>query len=220
MGGNEAGDGAAPLRVLVVDDHLLFAQAMQLALRPDPGIGQVDAVPSIAEAVAHLRAQEFDVVLLDYRLPDSAGVEGIRTVLGTAPGTPVVLVTAVDDEAVLLAAIEAGCAGFVLKSANLQEMRSAVHRAAQGEALISPRVLRRLLGRLDRTRRQRGDDLSEREREVLTLVVEGLSNADIAARLFLSVHTVRNHIQAILTKLGAHSKLEAAAIATREGLLL
>lgn len=208
-----------PLSVLVVDDHVLFAEAMQLALRPDPGIGPVDVVTSVAQAVAHLEKHRVDVVLLDYRLPDISGVEGIRAVLHAAPSTPVVLVTAVDDEAVLLAAIEAGCAGFVLKSATLQEMRAAVHAAAQGEALISPRVLRRLLDRLDLSHHRRGEDLSDREREVLALVVEGLTNADIAARLFLSVHTVRNHVQSVLSKLGAHSKLEAAAIATREGLL-
>lgn len=218
--GRETEDGALPITVLVVDDHVLFAEAMQLALQPDPRIGSVTAVNSITEAVAVLRVRRVDVVLLDYRLPDSSGVEGITAVLGAAPGTPVVLVTAVDDEAVLLAAIEAGCAGFVLKSANLQEMRDAVHRASQGESLISPRVLRRLLDRLDRTHHRRSDHLSERERDVLALAVEGLTNADIAARLFLSVHTVRNHMQSVLSKLGAHSKLEAAAIATREGLLL
>lgn len=217
--GPETGDDSEQLSVLVVDDHVLFAEAMQLALRPDPGIGPVEVVTSVAQAVAHLRRHRVDVVLLDYRLPDISGVEGIHAVLDVAPTTPVVLVTAVDDEAVLLSAVEAGCAGFVLKSASLHEMRAAVHGAAQGEALISPRVLRRLLDRLDRTQRRRGEDLSEREREVLVLIVEGLTNADIAMRLFLSVHTVRNHVQAVLTKLGAHSKLEAAAIATREGLL-
>lgn len=209
----------AGVRVLVVDDHLLFAQALQQALLPDEGVASVDLAASVADAVHHLGETPVDVVLLDYRLPDASGMEGIREVLRVAPTTPVVLVTAVEDEGVLLRAIEAGCTGFVLKSADLHEVREAVARAAAGEAAISPAVLRRLLARLRGREQRTGQDLSEREREVLALVVEGLPNAEIAQRLFLSVHTVRNHMQAILAKLGAHSKLEAAAIAVREGIL-
>jgi len=210
---------AASVRVLVVDDHLLFAHALQEALDVDPGIHVVAVAQTIERAVGLLSTGDVDVVLLDYRLPDTRGISGITSVLAAAPGATVVLVTAVEDEQVLLSAIEAGCAGFVTKTADISELRAAVHKAAAGEALIAPAVLRRLLARIARLQTQRGKNLTAREREVLSLLVEGLTNADIAERLFLSVYTVRNHVQSILVKLDAHSKLEVAAMAVRDGLL-
>jgi len=210
---------AASVRVLLVDDHLLFAHALQEALDVDPGIHVVAVAQTIERAVGLLSTEDVDVVLLDYRLPDTRGVSGITAVLEAESSATVVLVTAVEDEQVLLSAIEAGCAGFVTKTADISELREAVHKAAAGEALIAPAVLRRLLARIARSETQRGKNLTAREREVLSLLVEGLTNADIAEQLFVSVYTVRNHVQSILVKLDAHSKLEAAAIAVREGVL-
>ena len=131
----------------------------------------------------------------------------------------IVVLTATTADHVLVAAIEGGASGFVSKTRGLDEVTNAVRAAAAGESVISPELLARLLPRLHRRQPEARDKLTEREREVLELLAEGLSNAAIAERLVVSVHTVRNHVANLSTKLGAHSKLEALSIAVREGLL-
>ena len=119
----------------------------------------------------------------------------------------------------LISAIEAGCCGFLTKDGAADEVAKAVRLAAAGESLISPKQLARLLPKLNRNYQAPGSDLTEREHQVLVLLAEGLANAAIAKQLHLSVNTVRNYVQAILTKLGAHSKLEAVATGVREGII-
>jgi DNA-binding NarL/FixJ family response regulator len=131
----------------------------------------------------------------------------------------VVVLTASAADHVLMAAIEAGASGFLSKTRSIDEVAAAVRAAAAGESVISPELLARLLPRFQRNGANGGADLTEREREVLSLVAEGLSNGAIAERLVVSVHTVRNHIASLSAKLGAHSKLEALSIALRQGLL-
>ncbi|MBA2697104.1 MAG: response regulator transcription factor [Actinobacteria bacterium] len=160
------------------------------------------------------------MVLLDQRLPDGSVVEAIIELCRLAPRSRVVLLVASSDDAVLVAATQAGAAGFVATTSPVEELVAAVRAAAAGDVLISPVLLPRLLARLQApTVRGDGQQLTAREREVLELIAEGLSNAAIAARLVLSVNTVRNHVQNLLTKLGAHSKLEALSVAVRDGLL-
>lgn len=205
--------------VLVVDDHRLFAQALSGVLEQDPTIKVAAIAGTLAEALATLRTAPADVILLDYRLPDANGVDATAAIKQLAPLAAVVMVTAVEDERVLQAALEAGCAGFVTKTADLSDVQIAVQRAAAGEASIAPALLARLLGRLAKQRSGLGADLTSRENEVLRSIGAGMTNSEIAEQLFLSVNTVRNHVQSVLNKLGAHSKLEAAAIAVREGLI-
>jgi DNA-binding NarL/FixJ family response regulator len=206
-------------RVLVVDDHRLFAQALSAALEQEPGFTPVGIAENLGAALQAVRSTEVDVVLLDYRLPDAHGVEGVSRLVAAAPGVAVVMVTASEDERVLLAAVEAGCSGFVSKTADMAEIHTAVRKAAAGEATIAPSLLPRLLARLAHRGTGLGADLTGREREVLRAISNGRTNSEIARELYLSVNTVRNHVQSVLTKLGAHSKLEAAAIAVREGLV-
>ena len=213
------GESRPATRVVIIDDHLLFAQALAAVLDIEDDLRVVGIGASLAEGLDLLRNQEVEVVLLDYRLPDATGLDATTAIRTLAPLVSVVMVTAVEDERILLAAMEAGCAGFVTKTADLSEVRDAVKRAAQGEASIAPALLTRLLGRLAQRGTGLGSDLTRREREVLSAITAGLSNAEIAARFVLSVNTVRNHVQSVLAKLGAHSKLEAAAIAVREGLV-
>src|SRR5262249_14798065 len=123
------------------------------------------------------------------------------------------------SEGLLLAAVEAGAAGFVTKSGSIDEVTAAIRAAAAGEAVVAPAMLSRLLRRVVRNEHGIGADLTTREREILGLLAEGVSNAAIADRLPVSVYTVRNHVANLSTKLGAHSKLEALSIAVREGLL-
>lgn len=208
-----------PVSVLIIDDHRLFAQALAQALAEEPAIAIAGTAGSLAEGLAAVRGGPVDVVLLDHRLPDGTGLDGIAAIRQIAPHAAVVMVTATEDDRVLLRAVEAGCAGFITKSGDLDDLQQAVLRAAAGEATISPALLTRLLGRLSRGPSTVGTELTGREREVLACIVAGRSNADIAERLSLSVNTVRNHVQSVLTKVGAHSKLEAAAIAVREGLV-
>ncbi|MGN6609727.1 MAG: response regulator [Jatrophihabitans sp.] len=212
-------DAAVETRVLIVDDHKLFAQALSAALEQEPGIVTTGIAENLAAALDAVTRTPVDVVLLDYRLPDATGVEGVGRLVEAAPGIAVVMVTASEDERVLLAAVEAGCAGFVSKTADMADIHTAVRKAAAGEPTIAPSLLPRLLSRLAQRGTGLGSDLTSRERDVLRAISNGRTNSEIARELFLSVNTVRNHVQSVLTKLGAHSKLEAAAIAVREGLV-
>ena len=215
-----AGPGdARPIRVLVVDDHEVLTASLALVLDDQPGMTTVGVAGTLAKARALLATSAPDVVLLDHRLPDGDGVEAIPELRAIRPSIGVVVLTASAADHVLVAAIEAGAAGFVSKTRGLGEVTAAVRAAAAGESVISPEMLARLLPRLQRGGRSGGTDLTEREREVLGLLADGLSNAAIADRLTVSVHTVRNHVANLSAKLGAHSKLEALSIAVRDGLL-
>src|SRR5207245_1790878 len=138
---------------------------------------------------------------------------------GDDPGTKIGIITAEEEEARVLRAIDAGCSGFVNKSQNVNTLVAVLRAAEAGEALIPPAMLRRLLPRLSPTQRGVGHDLTPREHEVLALVAEGLPNREVAIRLGIELTTARNHVQNLLNKLGAHSKLEAVAIAYREGVI-
>ena len=207
------------MRVLIVDDHEVLSASLALVLDDQPGLKVDGSAGTLAQARLLLATTAPDVVLLDHRLPDGDGVSAIRELRTIRPSVEIVVLTASAADHVLVAAIEAGAAGFVSKTRSLQEVTSAVRAAAAGEAVISPEMLARLLPRLHRGGTAARGDLTEREREVLGLLADGLSNAAIASTLSVSVHTVRNHISNLSAKLGAHSKLEALSIAVRDGLL-
>jgi DNA-binding NarL/FixJ family response regulator len=205
--------------VLIVDDHEVLASSLAMVLEAEPDLKSVGVAGTLEKARGMVVSTAPDVILLDHRLPDGDGVAAIGELRRLRPSAHVVVLTASAADHVLVSAIEAGASGFVSKSRSLDELTSAVRAAATGEAVISPEMLARLLPRLQRSGRARHNDLTEREREVLGLLADGLSNAAIAERLFVSVHTVRNHIANLSAKLGAHSKLEALSIAVRDGLL-
>jgi two-component system response regulator DevR len=207
------------ITVLVADDHQMFAQSLARSLSEQPDISVVGTASTVEESVAAARLHVPDVVLMDYELPDGTGVDAAERIKEELPETKVVMVTSYTDEAVLVRAIEAGCSGYVTKHKVVEEVVDAVRAAHAGEALISPAMLARLLPRLRPTKRGVGSDLTSREVEVLRCLAEGLPNQTIAERLVISVHTVRHHVQNIITKLQAHSKLEAVATATREGII-
>jgi two-component system response regulator DevR len=207
------------VRVLIVDDHEILTEALSRALDLEPDLVVVGRGATIGEAAELIPSTAPDVLLLDHRLPDGDGVEAIPRLRALRPSMAVVVLTASAAEHVLVAALEAGVAGFLSKTRGLDEVTSAVRAAASGEAVISPEMLARLLPRLHRGRGAVQPALTEREREVLALVAEGRTNAAIADELTVSVHTVRNHVANLSGKLGATSKLEALAIAVRDGLL-
>jgi DNA-binding NarL/FixJ family response regulator len=207
------------LRVLIVDDHAVFADGLAALLSGEPGIIVAGIARGVAEAGTLAATTKPDVVLMDYELLDGTGIEATAAVLARRPAASVVMLTSFSDDAVLLAAIEAGCSGFVTKHRAGREVVDAVRAAAAGEALISPALLARLLPRLRREPIRAASKLTAREMEVLELLAEGFANQAIADRLSVSHNTVRNHVQNLLTKLHAHSRLEAVATAARQGLI-
>jgi DNA-binding NarL/FixJ family response regulator len=206
------------LRVLVVDDHDLVAQGMSMLLDAEDDITVVGRAGNVADAVAQAERFQPDVVLIDYRLPDGTGVSAAELIRDVVSDVELVLITAAVEPAAVQGALEAGFAGFVGKEASSGELITAVRAAGAGEVHFSSVVLDMVL----RARRKpvaRLPELSSREVEVLQLIAVGNSTSEVAGRLYLSQHTVRNHVRNILQKLGAHSKLEAVVIASRQGLV-
>jgi DNA-binding NarL/FixJ family response regulator len=213
------GEPGHPIRVLIVDDHDVLADSLAHVIEAEPDLESVGVAGTLAQAEAMIAETRPDVVLLDHSLPDGSGAEAIPRLRERHPAAQVVVLTASLADAVLVAAIENGATGFVVKTRSLGEVTSAVRAAAAGEAVIAPEVLATILPRLRPSGSAIREELTAREHEVLRLVAEGLTNAAIAAALSLSVHTVRNHISHLCAKLGAHSKLEALSVAMRQGML-
>jgi DNA-binding NarL/FixJ family response regulator len=206
-------------RVVVVDDHELFRHGLTSMLR-ERGVRVVAAAGSAEEALETLERLDPhpDVMLMDLGLPGMSGVEAIRRLETTHPHIPVVVLSVMAEEDDLMAAILAGASGYVLKSASIDEVVASLHAASEGSAVVAPELAGKLLGRIRRSRQASPDPasaLSEREREVLDLMSEGYNNAEIAARLYISQNTVKNHVAAILEKLGADNRVQAVVRAVR-----
>jgi len=206
-------------RVLLVDSEEMFAQSLRFALEAQGDLEVVETVDTLRRARAVMATVSPDVVVLESRLPDGAAIAAVPDLRRACPASKVVLLTSGPDASAAAEAVGAGCSGLVSRTGTLDELVAAVRGVAAGQVYVSPGVLAKLLPRLQRVTQRPGWDLTARELEILQLLGEGLSNAAIAARLVVSVHTVRNHVQNLLSKLGAHSKLEALVIALREGLL-
>jgi len=188
------------------------------ALTEEPDMEVVDTVENLASARRRLEEIEVDVILLDQRLPDGQGTHAAAELRALCPGAKVVLVTAAMEPSVLNEALAAGCAGFVTKGDSIDALAAAVRAAASGATPVSPAMLTRIT-RGDSSGSNLTEPLTPRETAVLLFLADGMSNDEIAKRLFISIHTLRNHIQSIISKLGAHSKLEAVSIAIREGVI-
>ena len=207
------------IRVLVVDDHQTVAQSLVHVLTGESDMEPVGVAHTLLEGVRLAAELTPDVVLMDQRLPDGDGIRGAEVIRLQRPETRVLLLTGFVDESDVLRAIEAGCSGYLAKDSPITDVLDAIRSAHAGEAVLAPGLLGRLLPQIARNRTARDWNLSAREVEVLSLVADGMSNDAIADALGLSVHTVRNHIQACLSKLGAHSKLEAVSLAVRERII-
>lgn len=212
-------DGGACARIVVIDDHQLVAEALAETLGAVPGFTVAGTAPDLAGGLELVADAEPDIVIMDVRLPDGDGAAGTAEALARCPTTQVIVLSAEGGIDAVARAVEAGAAGFLSKTTPLNELVTAVQRVLAGSVLFAPSQLRDVAEHLRRAERRIGQDLSAREREVLQLLSAGTSTQELAETLFLSPHTVRNHVRNLSAKLGAHSKLEAVAIALREGLI-
>jgi DNA-binding NarL/FixJ family response regulator len=202
------------IRVMLVDDHQMVSQSLRVVLEQEPDIEVVATAGSVTDAIAAASAHQPDVILMDYYLPDGDGLTAAAQIAASDPRIKIILLTGSDDPHALGRAVEAGCLGYLDKVGSLEDLAPAVRAAAAGHVVISADHLGQLLPSASGPAA-----LTKREREILYLVAEGRTNQAIATQLVLSVHTVRTHVQTILAKLGAHSKLEAVAVAQRRRLL-
>jgi DNA-binding NarL/FixJ family response regulator len=197
----------------------MFAESLARALSGEPDIEVVGVATNGPDAVQLANDARPHVMLIDYQLPGPDGVEVAADIKRAHPEIFLVMLTGASDERMMLTAIDAGCSGFLTKDRATTDVVNAVRDVANGEALISPEVLARILPKLKRTYRSVGHDLTARELEVLQLLAQGQGSRAIATQMHLSLNTVRNYTQSILHKLAAHSKLEAVATAVREGII-
>ncbi|MEU6428084.1 response regulator transcription factor [Microbispora sp. NPDC046973] len=220
-----AGDGPGPvIRLAVVDDQALVRMGVRLLVEDEPDIDLVAEAADGAAAVAAVRRWRPDVVLMDIRMPVLDGIGALRRIVAEAPATRVVILTSFDLDDHVFDALRAGASGFLLKSAEPDEMLRAVRVVAEGESLLSPAVTRRVIARFAGRPgppgevRARLSVLTEREREVVGWVAAGLSNDEIARRLVVSAATVRTHVGRAMTKLGARDRAQLVVFAYQGGL--
>jgi DNA-binding NarL/FixJ family response regulator len=203
------------IRVAVVDDHSVTAEGLARILSAQNDIEVVGTAGTIADALMLINVEAPHVVLMDYLLPDGNGGEAAEQVLARWPETKVLMLTGSDVPEILSLAFDAGCVGFLSKDRPWEDVVAAVRAAAKGEPVIRLDELEGLFQRLKLPAQVEPQSLTSRELEVLRRLARAESTSVIAAKMFLSTHTVRNHISNILVKLGAHSRLEAIAIAVR-----
>lgn len=205
-------------RVVIVDDHAMVRDSIGMALSQAPGLDVVGAAASVREGRDMVHELRPDVALLDYTLPDGTGIELARMIHAEDTQARTLILTASEGVQAAAEAVSAGCAGFVRKSADLDDLAGGVLRVHQGEAIFDAQTLSAAIGWLNRpTAAPVG--LTERELDVLRCLAEGRTTVDISKRLYLSHHTVRNHVRNILGKLDARSQLEAVVIAASMGLV-
>jgi DNA-binding NarL/FixJ family response regulator len=210
------------LRVLVADDHPIVRDGLRLLLGSAPDIDVVGEAANGAEAVATAAKVQPDVVVMDLHMPELNGIEATRRLVRDQPHVAVLVVTMFDDDDSVFAAMRAGARGYLLKDADQAEIVRAVRAVASGEAIFGPAVATRVLGYFAAAKPAyvipAFPELTEREREVLELIAQGHSNAEITRRLVVSPKTVRNHISSIFAKLQVADRAQAIVRAREAGL--
>ena len=214
----------APVRIVLVDDQVLFRKGLRALLEDEEDMEVVGEASDGVQAVDRVRTAKPDVVLMDINMPVCNGVEATRMIKAERPETKVIALTVSDEDDDLFEAIKSGASGYLLKDLRPEELFDLIRGVLRGETPISPAVAGKLLSEFRRRPRRdptdtAGWDLTPRELEVLQLVTEGLSNAEISTRLFIVEGTVKNHLHNILEKLHLENRLQAATYAMREGLV-
>jgi DNA-binding NarL/FixJ family response regulator len=213
------------LRILIVDDHAVVRRGLQAVLEDEDGLEVVGEAGSADESAVKAKALRPDVVLMDIRMgegDDASGIDACRQIRSELPDTQVIMLTSYGQRDSVLSSIMAGATGFLTKNVGHAQLVEAIRTIGRGESLLDPSVTRDVIERLAQLSKappKPEDVLSEREKEVLLLIAQGHTNKEIAAKLFVSPYTARNHVIHILDKLGLSRRSEAAAQAIRLGLL-
>ena len=211
-----------PIRVLVADDHPFFRNGLKTLLESAPDTEFVGEAETGGQAIEMAEDLQPDVILMDVQMPDGGGIEATRRISRDGPQIRVLIVTMFEDDATVFQAMRAGARGYLLKGANSSEMLRAIRAAGNGEAIFSPKVAVRLMDFFSSSRLSAPPEifpeLSEHEREILDLIAQGYKNPEIAAELYLSPKTVRNHVSNILHKLQVADRAEAIIRAREAGL--
>jgi DNA-binding NarL/FixJ family response regulator len=214
------------IRVLIADDHTLFREGLRALLNTMPDIEVVGEAGEGESAIAQVATIQPDVILMDINMPGVNGIEATRRILKTHPSLGIIMVTMLEDDASVFSAMRAGARGYVLKGAHHEEILQAIRAVAAGQAVFGPAIATRMmnffqgLNGVPRTEEaaQAFPELTEREREVLTLIAQGISNKEIAKKLFISAKTVSNHITNIFSKLQVADRAQAIIRARDAGL--
>ena len=215
----------AVVRILLADEQSLFREAVKAVLESEPDLRVVAEARDGLQAVAEAERTRPDVALLDRGLPNCDGVRAAALIKAKVPNCRILLLTEEEDQGALIDALKAGATGYLTKECPLQDLIDAARAVHRGETLVPSQMLGPLLAQLIRRRREQDEALrkasrlTRREREVLALLAKGGDNDVIAQSLVISPETARTHIQKVLAKLGVHSRLEAAAFVTRNGIL-
>jgi DNA-binding NarL/FixJ family response regulator len=217
---------AAPrerLTIVIADDQLLLRAGFRKLLDGEDGLEVVGDAADGQQALELVERLAPDVVLMDIRMPVLDGIEATRRISDRFPGTAVLVLTTYDLDEYVFAALDAGASGFLLKDCPPDELTSAIHVVARGDALIAPSITRRLIsefaGRAARSVPRELPPISEREREVLVGVARGLSNSELAAELFIGEATVKSHVSSLLSKLGCRDRVQLVVAAYEAGLV-
>src|ERR671939_416330 len=198
---------------LIADDHEVVREGLRLSLSRSPHIRVVGEASDGAAAVAVAERRRPDVVIMDVRMPGMDGLEATKVLADKLPQTSVLIFTAYGERSLLSRGLEAGAKGYILKEAPHQTLLRAIEKVATGDGYVDPALMPALLTK------ERENMLTAREREILQLLADGMSNADVAAKLFISQETVKSHVRHILTKLEADTRTQAVAIALREAII-
>lgn len=213
---------AEPLTVLIADDHQFFRDGVRALLDAQPDMECVGEASDGDEAVRLAATTQPDVVLMDVQMPGASGVEATRQVVSESPQIRVLMVTMFEDDALVFAAMRAGARGYLLKGARHEDMVRAIRAVGNGEAIFSPAIATRMVNYFAAAQPVRAQqifpELSEREREILTLLAQGYKNAEIAERLVISSKTVRNYVSNVISKLQVADRAHAILRAKDAGM--
>ena len=220
MADTERPGPADPIRVFLLDDHEVVRRGVRDLLDDEPDITVTGEAGTVEQALVRVPALRPHVAVLDVRLPDGDGVSVCRELRSRMPELACLMLTSFDDEEALLDSIMAGAAGYVLKQIQGSDLVTAVRTVAAGQSLLDPSAATRLMARLRGEPAKEAESdalpgLTDREREILALIGEGLTNRQIGQRLYLAEKTVKNHISRLLAKLGVERRIQAAVIATQ-----
>ena len=228
-GAERPGEVSGPISVVLADDQALMRMGFRMVLEAEDDINVVGEASDGTAALAQAKALHPDVILMDVRMPGMNGIEATELIARECPGTRVLILTTFDLDEYAFAGLRAGASGFLLKDTRPAELAEAIRTVASGEAVVSPRITQRMLemfasslpnsGTPAQASDPRIDSLTPREKEILVLMSQGMSNAEIADRLVVSATTVKTHVGNVLAKLDVRDRVQAVVVAYETGLM-